>query len=118
MTGCTRPRGDGGGGAAPKRSPRRSLSPLPQQLASVRVGPRVCKGQAARLEFRFGRTGNSCVVRATTMRESRRTETLSGATVRWTALPLTFSVHFLLRLLSEDSTRAPAASVPTFHRRT
>ena len=33
-----------------------------------------------------------------TMREWNRTETLSGATVRRTALPLTFSVHFLLRL--------------------
>jgi len=39
-----------------------------------------------------------------TMREWNRTETLSGATVRRAPLPLTFSVHFLVRLFVEDST--------------
>ena len=39
-----------------------------------------------------------------TMREWNRTETLSGATVRRAPLPLTFWVHFLVRLFVEDST--------------
>jgi hypothetical protein len=47
-TGCTRPRGDGGGGPAPKRSPRRSPPPVPQQSASVRAGPRRLRSESRR----------------------------------------------------------------------